>query len=74
MIPSPPFYNQWMILDGFALHVTGLAVAFSEGDKGNLSIQPMNLARWMKTDPNRGFQLSELIAEIGDFYRGVRTG
>ncbi|MDI1229127.1 MAG: hypothetical protein PSY14_15710 [bacterium] len=64
----PPFYSQWMILDGFALHITGLAVAFTRREGGKLAVAPLNLARWMKNDPDRGFQLPELISEIGAFY------
>lgn len=67
-ISYPPFYNQWMILDGFALHATGLAVAFTKREGGTLAVAPLNLARWMKTDPDRGFHLPEMISEIGAFY------
>lgn len=67
-VSHPPFYNQWMILDGFALHITGLAVAFTKSDGGSLAVAPLNLARWMKTDPDRGFKLAEMISDIGAYY------
>ena len=67
-ISHPPFYNQWMILDGFALHITGLAVAFTKNEGGSLAVAPLNLAQWMKTDPERGFELAEMISDVGAFY------